>query len=78
MKSIFWPSDAEGILPIPLPNHNQPDFIAWQFTKTGCFSVKSAYHAEWQAEYRRRAQRRDRTSGSAARVEDDLVADGAT
>jgi hypothetical protein len=24
----IWPSDAEGILQIPLPNHNQPDFIA--------------------------------------------------
>jgi hypothetical protein len=28
--------------------------------------VESAYHAEWQAEYRRRAQRRDRTSRAAA------------
>ena len=55
----FRHGDVERILQIPLPNHGQPGFIAWQFNKSGCFSVKSAYHAEWNAEYRRRAQRGD-------------------
>ena len=47
----FWPIDASRILQIPLPSQDQPDFIAWQLCKSGCFTVRSAYHAEWKAEY---------------------------
>jgi hypothetical protein len=53
----FWPVDVNRILPIPLPNYGQSDFIAWHPSKTSCFSVKFAYHMEWRMEYRRRAQR---------------------
>ena len=40
IREIFWPVDVERILQIPLPNHGQPDFIAWVPNKSGCFSVK--------------------------------------
>ena len=50
----FWPIDVTRILQIPLPSQAQPDFIAWQLCKSGRFTVRSAYHAEWKAEYRTR------------------------
>jgi hypothetical protein len=59
IRDNFRLGDVERILQIPLPNFGQPDFVAWHFNKSVCFSVKSAYHIEWKAEYRRRAQRRD-------------------
>ena len=27
------------------------DYVAWQFTKTGSFSVRPAYYAEWEDQY---------------------------
>jgi hypothetical protein len=57
IRDNFREVDVDRILRIPLPNYGQPDFIAWHVSKTGCFSVKSAYHLEWRAEFRRRAQR---------------------
>jgi hypothetical protein len=51
MRDNLWPVDVDRILPIPLPNYGQPDFIAWHINKIGCFSVKSAYHLEWRVEY---------------------------
>ena len=49
-----WPIDVTRIMQIPLPSQEQPDFIAWQLCKSGRFTVHSAYHAEWKAEYRTR------------------------
>jgi hypothetical protein len=51
MRDNLWPVDVDRIIPIPLPNYGQPDFIAWHINKIGCFSVKSAYHLEWRVEY---------------------------
>jgi hypothetical protein len=45
---IFNPRDVSRILQIPL-NHNAfEDFIAWHGTKSGIFSVRSAYYIEWR------------------------------
>jgi hypothetical protein len=35
IRSIFYISDVNRILQIPLNNHGFDDFIAWQFTKHG-------------------------------------------
>lgn len=51
----FWHIDANRILQISLPSQDQPDFMAWQLCKSGVFTIRSAYHAEWKAEYRTRA-----------------------
>jgi ribonuclease HI len=68
IRDNFREVDVERILHIPLPNFGQSDFIAWQAAKSGCFSVKSAYHLEWRAEYRRRAQRVDSSDRSSPHV----------
>jgi hypothetical protein len=64
ISEIFSEADVTRILRIPLPNFGQSDFIAWHLNKTGCFSVKSAYHKEWRAEFRRRVQRSDTSDRS--------------
>ena len=51
----FWPIDVARIMQIPLPSQQQLDFIAWQLCKSGRFTFRSAYRAEWKAEYRTRA-----------------------
>lgn len=51
VRLTLWPVDVERVLQIPLPNFNLEDFVAWELTKSGTFSVRSAYHAEWSANY---------------------------
>ena len=53
----FWPVDAERILQIPLQYNAFDDFVAWNFTKSGYFSVRLAYHCEWMHQYGGRASR---------------------
>jgi hypothetical protein len=45
IKQIFYPMEAKQICTMPLPNYNQEDFISWQGTKDGNYSVKSGYQA---------------------------------
>jgi hypothetical protein len=68
IREKFWEVDVDRILIIPLPNHEQSDFIAWHRSKLGCFSVKSSYHMEWRVEYRRRAERYDGSNSSTPHV----------
>ena len=42
-------------LSIPLPSYDMADFVAWNLTKTGAFSVRSAYYAVWKDKYGSRA-----------------------
>ena len=42
IRRIFYTHDAEEILRIKVPEGEDDDFIAWQFEKTGIFTVKSA------------------------------------
>lgn len=50
--SLFWPIDVNIILEIPL-SPGREDFVAWRHTKNGYFSVRSAYHAQWDHQFRR-------------------------
>jgi hypothetical protein len=43
--------DVERILKIPLSEQLIEDFIAWHYTKTYTFSVRSAYYLEWEHQF---------------------------
>ena len=50
IRSIFWPVDAERIPEIPL-YHGREDLVAWHYNRNGLFSVRSAYHLQWENKY---------------------------
>ena len=50
IRSIFWPVDAERILEIPL-YHGREVLVAWHYNRNGLFSVRSAYHLQWENKY---------------------------
>jgi hypothetical protein len=64
LHDIFYPIDVRRIQAIPLSPLAEEDSIAWLGTKNGMFSVKSAYHMEWQHQYGSRARRRDEVGNS--------------
>ena len=51
IEQTMWPIDVQRILSIHLPQHDMQDFIAWNYTKNGIFSVRSAYFMEWDHQY---------------------------
>lgn len=55
LYAVFWPVDIHRILQIPL-SHGREDMVAWQHTKDGVFTVRSAYHAQWGHKLARRFQ----------------------
>jgi hypothetical protein len=59
IRSIFVQIDAERILRIPLSHHLSDDFVAWNYTSNFCFSVRSAYHIQWEYQFGHMTRRRD-------------------
>jgi hypothetical protein len=51
LQDNFSPIDVSRILQIPLNIGAIEDFIAWHGTKSGVFSVRSAYHVEWRHQF---------------------------
>jgi hypothetical protein len=51
IRSIFHPLDVGRILQIPLNVEGVDDFVAWHYTKSGTFSVRIAYHREWDHKF---------------------------
>jgi hypothetical protein len=51
--SYFGNVDANRILEIQIAPSGMQDFVAWHHTKTGLFTVRSAYHAEWDYQFGR-------------------------
>jgi hypothetical protein len=47
IRELSWSVDANRILETPIAPSGMQDFVAWHHTKTGLFTVRSAYHAEW-------------------------------
>jgi hypothetical protein len=47
LRSIFYIVDVNRILKILLAVGMMEDFISWNYTKKGLFSVRSAFHCEW-------------------------------
>jgi hypothetical protein len=48
LSDLFNPVDASRILKIPINNQGFEDFVAWNLTSHGRFTVRSAYHAQWR------------------------------
>jgi hypothetical protein len=44
LEEVFFDSDVADIVQIPVGRAGSDDYIAWNNTKNGVFSVKSAYH----------------------------------
>ena len=57
IREIFWPVDIQRILNIPLAVGMMDDFVSWHLTRTGVFSVRSCYHAEWDHQHGEKLRR---------------------
>ncbi|KAL0287548.1 UNVERIFIED_CONTAM: hypothetical protein Sradi_7122400 [Sesamum radiatum] len=68
VESLFDASDCDAILSIPTSHAPFDDEIVWHFTKSGKFSVKSAYHLAFDSNQ----QHLPSSSGSTS----DLIRDG--
>jgi hypothetical protein len=44
LRAVLFDVDVEDILKIPVGRAGTCDYLAWNYTKNGIFSVKSAYH----------------------------------
>jgi ribonuclease HI len=64
LEDNFIISDVRRIVAIPLSNWESEDMVAWHYNKNGMFTVKSAYHVEWQHQYGSRSRRNDQQSSS--------------
>ena len=51
MREKFWHIGAEHIFQIPIFHKDTEDYISWHLTKSGIFSVRSAYYKQWEANY---------------------------
>ena len=51
VRQTFWQVDAQRILAIPLPLNDMTNFVAWNMTRTGVFTVRSGYHGVWESQY---------------------------
>jgi hypothetical protein len=48
LDGCFYETDVANILKIPVGRAGSEDYIAWNYTKNGIFSVRSAYHLKQQ------------------------------
>jgi hypothetical protein len=48
LDECFYETDVADILKIPVGRAGSEDYIAWNYTKNGIFSVRSAYHLKQQ------------------------------
>ena len=49
--SVFSPVDVNKILQIPLNVEALDDFVAWHYTRSRTFTVRSAYHVEFDHQF---------------------------
>jgi hypothetical protein len=59
VNQTLWEVDARRVPALPLSSHNMDNFVAWHLTKTGTFSVRSAYYIEWESQYGHRVNWQD-------------------
>ena len=57
LRSLFLSIDVQRILKIPLAIGMMEDFVSWNYTKTGIFTVRSAYYTEWDHQHGRKLLR---------------------
>jgi ribonuclease HI len=48
LNELFFEGDVADILKTPVGHAGSEDYVAWNYTKNGIFSVKSAYHLRMQ------------------------------
>jgi hypothetical protein len=60
LRSIFWSIGVKRILNILLARSMVQDFVSWHYTKTGIFSIRPCYYAEWEHQHGNKLRR---TSG---------------
>lgn len=48
VQVVFLHRDTNGIKPVQVGGPGKEDYVAWNFTKDGRFTVKSAYHVKMQ------------------------------
>jgi hypothetical protein len=48
LNDCFYETDVNDILKIPVGRAGSEDYMAWNYTKNGIFSVRSAYHLKQQ------------------------------
>jgi ribonuclease HI len=65
LRDLFLDVDVTRILKIPLAVGMMEDFVSWNYTNTGIFTVRTAYHIEWDHQHGRKL-RRTNHQGSAA------------
>lgn len=51
VRETFLAIDVSRILAIPLSQNGMEDFVAWKYTKNGLFTVRPAYHVEWNHQF---------------------------
>jgi hypothetical protein len=61
LRSFFLPVDVNRILNISLAIGMMEDFVSWNFTRNGIFSVRSAYFVEWDHQHDRKILRTNNT-----------------
>jgi hypothetical protein len=64
LSDNFSQIDVNRIQAIPLSRWESEDVMAWHFSKNGMFSVKSAYHIEWNHQFGSRCTRHNASSSS--------------
>lgn len=53
LRSVFSIVDVNRILQIPLHIEAMEDLVVWNFTRSGTFSVRSAYHVQFDHQFGR-------------------------
>ena len=51
LNTIFNSVDVSRIMQIPLNNQGFDDFIAWNFSKHGKYTVRPGYHLQWRHQF---------------------------
>ena len=64
IRQVFSPVDANRILRIHLNVEVVEDFVAWHHTRSGTFSVRSAYHVEFENQFGRHFNRNSQGSAN--------------
>lgn len=64
VDSVFWEHEAAVIKAIPLSDSNCSDKLIWGPSKKGIFSVRSAYHLDFQDKLNRNGEWSESSSGS--------------
>jgi hypothetical protein len=67
LKAIFWPTDVYRILQIPICS-GRDDLVAWHYNRSGLFSVKSAYHCQWESKFGVRSNQVQANTASRSRL----------